>query len=239
LNIILFQPEEVEHPLPRSDARAWHILNVLRLQLEGIFDAGVVNGPRGKGTLKMTSEDFLTLSFSWGKTPPPLCPIHLLIGLPRPQTARDILRDATTLGVAEIHFIRCDRNEPSYSSSSLWKSDEWRKCVINGAAQAFCTRLPEIIHHDTLAAAIYRVSQNASLVALDNYEASISLVDFSPANSVSVVIALGSERGWSSKERLALNNAGFTIAHLGPRVLRTETACIAAVSLIKAKLGLF
>jgi 16S rRNA (uracil1498-N3)-methyltransferase len=239
LNIILFQPEEVEHPLPRNDVRAWHILNVLRLQLEGTFDAGVINGPRGKGVLTMVNEGFLTLSFSWEKSPPPLCPIHLLIGLPRPQTARDILRDATTLGVAGIHFIRSDRSEPSYSSSSLWKSDEWRKCVINGAAQAFCTRLPEITHDDTLAAAIARVPPDASRVALDNYEASVSLVHFNPVESVSVAIALGSERGWSPRERLALSNAGFAIAHLGQRVLRTETACVAAVTLVKAKLGLF
>jgi 16S rRNA (uracil1498-N3)-methyltransferase len=238
LNIILFEPEEVEHPLPRNDARAWHILNVLRLQPAGVFDAGLINGPRGKGVLVTLDEHSLVLSFAWEKTPPPLCPIHLLVGLPRPQTARDILRDVTTLGVASIHFICCDRGEPSYSSSNLWKSEEWRKCVINGATQAFCTLLPTVTPNEMLPDAIASLPRNASRIALDNYEASVSLAGFSPTSADSAAIAVGSERGWSPNERAILRNSGFTLAHLGPRVLRTETACIAAVTIIKAKLGL-
>lgn len=239
LNIILFQREEVELPLSLNDPRACHILDVLRLKPAGAFDAGLINGPRGVGTLVSINQDALTLSFSWGNLPPPLCPIHLLIGLPRPQTARDILRDATTLGVASLRFIRSERGERSYFDSTLWKSDEWKKCVINGASQAFCTRLPEVTCGGNLSEAIALLSPDINRVALDNYEGSMSLTEFNPSTFTSTAIALGSERGWSPNERTALRTAGFTLAHLGPRVLRTETACVAAVTLVKAKLGLF
>ena len=239
LNIILFQPEEVELPLSSTDPRACHILGVLRLKPAATFDAGLIDGPRGVGTLVSINQDSLTLSFAWGNSPPPLCPIHLLIGLPRPQTARDILRDATTLGVASLRFIRSERGERSYFDSSLWKSDDWKKCVINGASQAFCTRLPEVTCGENLSEAIALLSLETNRVALDNYEAPISLAEFNPAIFMATAIALGSERGWSPDERTALRNAGFIFAHLGPRVLRTETACVAAVTLVKAKLGLF
>ena len=239
LNIILFHPTEVEHPLSRKDLRAVHILDVLRLQPGQIFDAGLIDGARGKGTLAAVNEASLTLFFVWGNSPPPLYPIHLLIGLPRPQTSRDILRDVTTLGVASINFIRSERGEASYSNSNLWKSDEWKNCVINGTAQAFCTRLPIIIRDQTLAEALAGLPSGAARVALDNYEASCSLTAFSPTVFQPVVIALGSERGWSPSERRLFRDAGFCFAHLGPRVLRTETACIAAVTLIRSKLGLF
>ena len=237
MNIILFQPEEVQHPLPRSDARARHILGILRLQPTDTFDAGLINGALGKGTLIAIEESSLILEFSWGKPSPPLYPIHLLVGLPRPQTARDILRDATSLGVASIHFIQTGRGEASYSSSSLWKSGEWRKCVITGAAQAFSTQLPEIFPKENLAGAITRLPPDCWFVGLDNYEAPASLVECCPAKSRAVALAVGSERGWSPEERMLLRNAGFSLAHLGSRVLRTETACVAAIAIIKSKLG--
>ena len=240
MNIILFEPQEVEHPLLLNDPRARHILDVLRLGPNGTFDAGLIDGPRGTGTLTAINPESLIFSFSWGNPPPPLCPIHLLIGLPRPQTSRDILRDTTTLGVASLNFIHSDRGERSYRDSSLWKSDEWKRCVIAGAAQAFSTRLPQVTFGMTLSETIARLSSpEIARVALDNYEAASALAAFNPVGAASAAIAIGSERGWSPNERTILKNGGFAAVHLGPRVLRTETACVAAVSLIKAKLGLF
>ena len=193
----------------------------------------------GKSTLVAATGDFLKFSFAWTRTPPPLWGIRLLVGLPRPQTSRDILRDMTTLGVASLHFIRSEKGEASYSNSSLWKSNEWRNCVINGAAQAFSTRVPEIVHDKTLVDAIGRLPPDDARVVLDNYEASAPLTDFQLESPSSVTVAIGSERGWSAGERSLFRSAGFTFAHLGTRVLRTETACIAAVALIRSKLGLF
>lgn len=238
MNIILFLPEEVEHPLSRRDARAAHLLDVLHLLPGGKFDAGLINGPLGRGTLTAVGADSLTFIFEWKDPPPPLYPIHLVIGLPRPQTARDILRDATSQGVASIHFVRTERSEPSYARSRLWNSEEWRKCVINGATQAFCTRLPEVTHDRPLLAAITDLLPNGKKVALDNYESPISITELTLARGESVALAIGSERGWSAAERVLLRRTGFEFAHLGKRVLRTESACIAAVAVIRSKLGL-
>ena len=52
-----------------------------------------------------------------------------------------------------------------------------------------------------------------------------------------IVPPLGPERGWSARDRNALRSAGFTLVHLGPRVLRAETATVAAVAILKARLG--
>ena len=237
VNIILFQPPEVEHPLARSDPRAVHLLEVLRRRTGDTFDAGLLNGPRGRGTIEEIGADFLRLSFVWGESPPSLSLIHVIVGLPRPQTARDILREVTALGVTALHFVQTDKGEASYAGSSLWKSTEWRECVINGAAQAFCTRLPEVTHGDTLAEAIARLPAGTSRLALDNYEAATALNPGNLPAGKPAAIALGAERGWSAAERDLLRASGFTLVHLGPRVLRTETACIAAVTLLKARLN--
>ena len=243
MNLILFEPNEIGHPLLCGDARATHLLRVLRRREGDTFDAGLVNGPRGRGTLTAIGPDALTLAFAWDAAPPPLDPITLIIGLPRPQTARDILRDATSLGVAAMHFVTTDKGEPSYGRSTLWTGNEWRRHLISGAEQAFATRLPGVTHGRSLLEIIGGLPDRAIRVALDHYEASEALArcrlsdDMAGAPRPELVLAFGPERGWSNAERAALRGAGFVLAHLGSRVLRTETAVTAAVALAKARLG--
>jgi 16S rRNA (uracil1498-N3)-methyltransferase len=215
------------------------LLDVLRRREGDPFDAGLVNGPRGKGRLEKIAPDALTFSFAWGEAPPPLDPIMLLIGLPRPQTARKILQEATSLGVGLLHFFTAEKAEPSYARSTLWTSGEWRRHLVAGAEQAFCTQLPGLTHGLTLAAALEKTPAAATRLALDNYEASAPLGHGQPLADAPVVLALGSERGWSAAERDFLRAKNFSLVHLGPRVLRTETAVVAAVALVKAGLKLF
>ena len=236
MNLILFEPAELTAPLARTDPRAVHLLGVLRRQAGETFDAGVVNGPRGKGTIAEIGPDSLRLDFSWGPAAAAPDPITLLIGLPRPQTARDILRETTSLGVAALHFFRAEKSEASYAQSTLWSSGEWRRHLVTGAEQAFDTRLPAVTHGQTLAAGLATLPPAGTRLALDNYESPHALS--ATAVTAPVVLAFGPERGWSAGEREQLRAAGFGFAHLGPRVLRTETAVIATVAVVRAKLGL-
>lgn len=242
MNLILFLPEETGQPLLRTDPRATHILEVLRRRVGESFDVGIVDGPRGKGTLLDLTPTALHLAFRWGLPPPPLDPITLIIGLPRPQTARKILQDATALGVSALHFVRTDRAEPSYAQSSLWSSGEWKRHLLTGAEQAFCTRLPQITWTETLPGILAGLASAGGRVALDNYEGTMPLLSYSvsghnPSAPPDLALAIGSERGWSDGERHALRQQGFAFAHLGERVLRTETAVVAALAILKAKLG--
>jgi len=238
MNLVLFESAELCVPLPRTDPRAAHLLGVLRRGEGDTFDAGVVNGPRGKATVAAISGQSLSLVFAWDAPLPPLPPTTLLIGLPRPQTARDILRDATTLGATQIHFVATERADRNYATSTLWTSGEWRRHCLTGAAQAFDTRIPEVTWTHTLASALATLPSDASAkegrLALDNYEASASLQKCNPLGYTSLVLALGPERGWGPADRESLRAAGFTLAHLGTRVLRVETAVVAALAITRA-----
>jgi len=241
LNLVLFQPEEISRPLLQSDARAEHILGVLRRKIGDSLDVGLANGPRGKATLHGISEDALDLAFTWEPSPPPLPPpTTLIVGLPRPQTARKILQDAAALGVRALHFARCERSESSYADSKLWSSGEWQRHLEAGAAQAFCTHIPQLSHGRRLAELVGKFSQSktGATVALDNYEATTRLSEIALTPDTPLVLALGPERGWSASERDALRAAGFTLAHLGPRVLRLETAVTAALTITASVRGL-
>lgn len=253
MNLILFEPSELHAPLPRSDRRARHLLEVLRRQPGDSFDAALINGPRGKGTLTAVSDAAVTFTFT--SPDPAITPdarlssanhstnsnsITLIVGLPRPQTARDILRDATTLGVDALHFIRTEKAEASYAQSSLWSSGEWRRHVLAGAEQAFDSQLPQVTHGTSLAEAIATLApaRATTRIALDNYEAPHALGAHPLAIAMPVALAIGAERGWSAAERERLRAEGFTFVHLGARVLRTETAVLAALAIVRAKLGL-
>ncbi|MDB6168969.1 MAG: rRNA methyltransferase [Verrucomicrobia bacterium] len=236
VNLMLFESADTAATLPRTDRRARHLLGVLRRQVGGEFDAGVVNGPRGKGTLIAVRSDEIDLELAWSTPTPPLDPVTLLVGLPRPQTARDILREATALGVGALHFFSPEKGEASYARSSLWTSGEWRRLLVSGAEQAFDTRLPEVTHGRGLAEIVAQLPAHGSRIAFDNYESPRPL----SATTVTapVILAFGPERGWSAGERGLLRAKAFDFAHLGTRVLRSETAVIAAVSLVKTRLGL-
>jgi RsmE family RNA methyltransferase len=237
MNLILFERDETHGELPLSDPRARHILDVLRIRAGDRFDAGLIDGPRVTGTLVAIGKESLRLSFEWGAEPPPLDPITLIVGLPRPQTARRILHEATAMGVCALLFVATDRGEASYAQSRLWTTGEWRRHLIDGAQQAFTTRLPAVSVAMPLATAIDSVAAGGTRLALDNYEAPCALS--AVAATAPVTLALGPERGWSDRERETLRRSGFGLVHLGERVLRTETACVAGLTLVKAKLGLF
>lgn len=233
--------------LPRSDPRAEHVLSVLRRRPGDTFDVGWVNGPRGKGRLETVSEAEMTLSFSWGPPLSPLPSLRVCLGLPRPQTARKILQELTTLGASELHFVTTERGEPQYAQSTLWSSGEWRRHVLAGAAQAFDTRLPQVTWGRSLADVLAdstRKAETGNVVdesccwALDNYEADGRLGEAPLRPSASVTLALGPERGWGPGDRTCLRDHGFHLFHLGDRVLRAETAAVAAVAIIAAKRGL-
>lgn len=237
VNLILFDRHEIARPLLRNDPRAAHILSVLRRAPGEKFDAGLINGPRGKGTLVTVNETEIALAFAWEAEPAPLEPITLVVGLPRPQTARKILQEATALGVNAVHFAVTDKSDPNYGDSSLWSSGEWRRHLLSGAEQAFCTRIPEVTANRKFSEVISSLPTGGTRVALDNYEsvAALSAVQA----TLPAVLAIGAERGWSTAERASLREHGFILAHLGSRVLRVETACVAALTLIKARTGLW
>ncbi len=236
MNIILFHSHEIDVPLPIEDVRAQHIVSVLRRDIGDSVDVGLINGPKGKAVFMERDERGLRLEFVWGEAEPPLYPIDLVVGLSRPQTNRKILQEATSLGVRTMRFVITDRGESSYASSKLWTTGEWERHVLKGVEQAFSTRVPEVSFGMSLEDALETVSGVDKRVCLDNYEATRPLLDV-VRGVESVVLAVGSERGWTARERECFRGCGYELAHLGERPLRSETATIAALAVTCAAFG--
>lgn len=255
MNLILFDKPFEAIRLEPGDPKAQHIRKVLRAQIGTKVFVGFVNGLRARAEVSALGEDgSVDLQvFATEPAPPPL-PIQLLIGLPRPHTAKRILFDAASMGVRALHFFEAERGEPSYAQSSLWTTDEWKDRLWLGTEQSFGTHLPEVSMHADLQSALTHLDLQDQAerpvtrdgkapmgtrahIALDNYEATAPLAGALPLDANRASIALGPERGWSPGERDTFRKNGWTLAHLGPHVLRAETACTATVAAVASHLG--
>ncbi len=235
MNLILFEPDEVGRPLVSSDPRAQHLVNVLRRQPGDTFDAGIVGSTRGTGVVRGLDENGLQFDFKAHSPLPPRRQLRLLIGWPRPQTARDILRDATTLGATTLEFVHTARSDRNYASSPLWTSGEWRRHMLTGAAQAFDPRIPAVRWNRSLKQAVEPFGPgDEARWALDLYEATAPLAELATHSTGPVSLAFGPERGWDQQDREILRRAGFTLASLNLPVLRVETAVVVALALVSA-----
>lgn len=236
MNLILLEPHACGGVLPDDDPRVRHVLDVLRHGPGTTFDAGIPDGPRGKAWLEPATRGW-RVRFTPSHPPDPPEPLLLLVGCARPQAMRRLLRDAASLGIGTLHVFPAARSDDAYARSSLWSDGEADRLLREGAELAFTTRLPRLVLHVTRTAALEHARQAATRLALDNYEATIPLAQ-ATSLGLPVALAVGPERGWADDDRNALRAAGFTLAHLGPRVLRTETAAVAGVTLTRARTSL-
>jgi RsmE family RNA methyltransferase len=240
MNLILLTKAELDAGLDHADERIIHIRDVLKCGPEDWFDIGIIDGARGKARMTLSEDGSAVFDYSMGEAPPDLFPITLIVGMPRPQTARRLLREMTSIGVRRLWFAVTDRSEKGYASSKLWTTDEYKRHVKQGAEQAFCTRLPDVQRFDSLNEAVAAASAqgDGDRIALDNYEAKGRLAEWHPTdNGGGVTLVLGAERGWSGSERDMLRTNDYDMFDLGNRVLRVETAAIAASTIVLAKLG--
>lgn len=242
MNVLLFEPAEIGSPLPKRDERTVHLIKVLHKRTGDDFDAGIFGGMLGKGRIESVEPDgSIRFSFIPLESPPQPQPIRVAVGFPRPIQLRRLLRDLSSLGVAFVDLVGTELGEKSYRDTKLLEDGGARAALIEGAVQARDTRIPALSTYPTLGVWLRARPWGQSpraLVAPDNVRPAVSFPSLCPqASDGEFVLAVGSERGWSEREREALEDAGFIRASMGERALRTETACAAAVILALEKIG--
>lgn len=158
--------------------------------------------------------------------------IELLAGLSRGDKIDLVIQKTVELGVATIRPIITERSEVRPDKSAASRLARWREIVIGACEQSGRAQLP-VVHAPV---AIDEIVADASTrLALDP-EAATGLSDCRPAAG-DLSIATGPEGGFSERDLTQLAQKGFRGVRLGPRILRTETAGIAAVAALQALYG--
>ena len=165
-------------------------------------------------------------------------PLHitLLQGIARGEKMDLILQKATELGVNAIVPVNAERTEVKLDAARAEKRlAHWTSVVVSACGQSGRARVPSVAAPQALLDAARQVPAEALKLTLDPLgEHRLSTLQPAPGG---VVIAIGPEGGWSPRDRQALAEAGFQGLQLGPRILRTETAGLAAIAAVQARLG--
>jgi len=246
MNIILFDAYPEDGRIPLTDDRARHIKKVLRLTVGDSFLMGIVNGGSGRARISPMDNEAVTISWKEEIPPQPLFPVTLMVGQVRPISMKRILREAVSMGVEKLILVGTDTGERSYRDARLWETGEYHRYLLSGAEQSGMTALPRVLFFDTVDSMLAEISSNreyrdlrvACRIVLDNIDPQASLSTMAIPSAEQYVLAVGSERGWSDRERELLKQAGYAAASLGRRILRTETACSAGTAVLLGRLGM-
>jgi len=259
LNLLILEPSELSSILPPEDRRVRHVAKVLGKKAGDEIAAGIrvddpfgpAPGSIGTARIERLDEGGMLLSYRAEREAPTLRPIRLILGFPRPIQGGRLLKDLASLGVADIVLCGTELGEKSYLESDLWKKAEYRGALLEGAEQAANPRIPRASREWSLRAAL-----DASLGTKDDPPLpSVAEVAWAEGTSLCLhpgedcprlgslaaplplTLAIGSERGWTDRELRLFKDRGFGFASLGDRILKTETAAIAAVSVALSLAG--
>jgi RsmE family RNA methyltransferase len=240
VNLVLLEPGEVSDSgdVTLSDARAAHLLKVLRVAPGHHVRVGVLDGPRGLGTVRSVADGTISLGCAFETSVPPLPRVDLLLALPRPKVMRRLWAQLAALGVGRIMITNAERVERHYFDTHVLSPECYRPLLVEGLQQAQDTRLPEVSIHRK-----FKVLVEDDLDAV--FGGGVRMVadptatkrpgDVAQRNpGERILLAVGPEGGWNSFELRLLESHGFQPVGTGSRTLRTDTACIALLSLVNA-----
>lgn len=161
--------------------------------------------------------------------------ITLLQGIARGEKMDFILQKATELGVARVLPVESERSEVKLAGARADKRlAHWRQVVVSACEQSGRARVPEVLPPQPLAAAAALREGQGFLL---DPQAETALATLRGTPLAACTLAIGPEGGWSPRDRAQLDAAGFGGLRLGPRVLRTETAGLAAIAALQALAG--
>ena len=238
MNLVILEREEVGDlgDVNLDGARGRHLLNVLKVEIGQQVRVGLLDGPHGVATVQSVAGGTVSLRCAFEATVPPQPRVDLLLALPRPKVMRRLWAQVSAMGVGQIILTNAERVERNYFDTHVLTPECYRPLFVEGLQQARDTRLPRVSVHrrfkvlveDELDALFPRGLRLAADPAAP--KAAGALVrEKAPER---VLLAIGPEGGWNAFEAALLDAHGFQSAGMGPRTLRTDTACVALLALV-------
>jgi 16S rRNA (uracil1498-N3)-methyltransferase len=237
----------VHVPLPLSagtvvslpEAAAAHLVRVLRL---GIGDACVLfngDGHDYDARLVVADKRGAEARVETARRVDNESPLRAVLvqGIARGDRMDWVLQKATELGAAAFVPVASERSEVRLSGDrALRRHAHWSSVVVAACEQSGRALVPDVAQPAALADAMAALPGEGCRLFLDP-DASADLATVAVERAAGCVLAVGPEGGWSPRDRELLCGAGFIAVRLGPRVLRTETAGLAALAALQLRHG--
>lgn len=217
-----------------------HVMRVLRLRAGA--ELTVFNGAGGEFAARVEACTASTVEVSVGaeralERESPL-PLTLAQGVSRGERMDLVMQKATELGVTGIIPVLTERSVVRLDAAQAQrKLAHWRAITIAACEQSGRNRPPGVVLPVTLGDFL-RSDLTAGTRLLLSPAAQLRIADV-PRPEHSVTVLIGPEGGLTAEEQERALAAGFVGVRLGPRVLRTETAALAALTLLQREFGDF
>ena len=214
---------------------AHHILDVMRLKISDevtLFDG---TGREYTGVVKSIGRKSLEVEIKSVRTARNEAhySVALIQSIPKREKMDYIVEKATELGVARIIPVTTERTIPEWNDAKKAAIVErWREIAKEAAKQCGRSDVPEIVSIMEFNKAVTTAVYDLKLIAVLSDKA-IKLKDaLKSATGGNIVVAIGPEGDFTPEEAESALEAGFRIVSLGPRVLKSDTAALAVLSII-------
>ncbi len=164
--------------------------------------------------------------------------IYLAQGIARGEKMDFIIQKAVELGASKIFPLITERcNVRTTAEREEKRLRHWQSIVISACEQSGRNVIPELLPAQSLSDFISKISADIKFVLTPHCDSSLSSVKLNTNGKI--ILLIGPEGGLSSQEiQLAMDHQ-YQALLLGPRVLRTETATIAALAVLQVTFGDF
>ena len=226
-----------EYILDRDQSH--YLKNVLRLTTN--MNVRLFNGSGYEylGMIKKVNKDrvsIIVLSKEKKNNESPL-KVNFVIAISKSSKFDYLIQKLTELGVSSITPIQSERSEIKIKSKDQSKKIEhWEKIAVSACQQCDRDRPPKIHGIGNFSSTVTIRSENVKFILEPSAKYTLSAITKEPRE---ICILSGPEGGFSPQERLLADEHGFKSLSLGPRILRTETAPIVALSIAQSKWGDF
>jgi 16S rRNA (uracil1498-N3)-methyltransferase len=234
--------------------QAQHLSRVLRAQPGMEFDV-VAGGRAWLARIASIDRDSVHFTLLHELETASALPVTLLLSVFKFDRMEWAIEKAVELGCGRIVPVVAERTEKHLAQAAAKRAERWRRLALEAAKQSRRSDLPEIGEPTRLAAALatdqpaagqkqsgaegIAASSRPLRILLSEMEEDQPLLRIlqqyaSEAEMGGITLAVGPEGGWTAGESALFTGAGWHSASLGPRILRVETAVIAALAIVNA-----
>ena len=222
--------------------QAVHLARVLRAEPGQIYDI-VSNGFLHRAEITHVSEQRVDFSLHEELSSDAALPLHLLLAIFKFDHMEWAIEKATELGVSRITPVLARRTEKHLAQAARKRSERWRRIALEASKQSRRTTIPQIPDPIALKPALERETTPTRILLSETEQQTTltaALTDsVRPASEESVALnvqithalAIGPEGGWTPEEISLFTQHQWQPVTLGPRILRAETAAIAAIAI--------
>lgn len=235
MNLILIRDDEWqgEDRAILRGARARHVREVLGAEPGRSLRVGKPNDRLGVGIVRSIGPDEVVLEIGLEGSAPPRPNIDLLLAMPRPKVLTRILEHVAAFGVRRIVLMRTWRVDKSYLTSDLLLAGGCLPHLWAGLEQGVDTWIPEV-HIQPLFRPFVEDELDGFLGHGDRFllhpGSKLGFEGAALSSGRPLALAIGPEGGFIDFEVQLLGERGFRAIELGPRILRVEAACTAALA---------